>query len=318
MGVPPWDSVRTRIETLCAGQLSSKELRLAVLARLRPVVRYDAYAWLLTDPVTRVGTSPLADIPGLAWADPPELIRRRYLVGDRWAAFQVPDVAGVATSGYDDRFGRWGWLDLWRIDQAFSAPELTFLASLVPAIIAGLRAAQARTYAEVPDIDVPRTAVLILDPDLQPRDRTSAAARALLQLNPPDADIPVVPAAAYNVAAALLAAEAGVRTGAAWSRVHLGGSRWVTLSAARMNERGDIAVTIEPSTPALRREVFALAHALTARERQVLDELATGADSQAIAGSLVISEHTVNDHIKAILAKAGVPSRARLLSRIAG
>lgn len=81
---------------------------------------------------------------------------------------------------------------------------------------------------------------------------------------------------------------------------------------------GDIAVTIQPSTPAQRREVFALAHGLSPRERQVTEQLITGADSPAIAQRLVISEHTVNDHVKAILAKTGTGTRSRLLARMAG
>ena len=43
------------------------------------MVRFDAHVWLLTDPVTRVGTSPLADVPMMAWPRLPELGRLRYL-----------------------------------------------------------------------------------------------------------------------------------------------------------------------------------------------------------------------------------------------
>jgi twitching motility protein PilT len=64
--------------------------------------------------------------------------------------------------------------------------------------------------------------------------------------------------------------------------------------------------------------VFALASGLSPREREVLAELARGLDSRAIAESLVVSEHTVHDHVKAVLAKTGtadlsysLPSRAR-------
>ncbi len=108
--------------------------------------------------------------------------------------------------------------------------------------------------------------------------------------------------------------------GPPWSRVHLGAGRWVTLRAARMGDApdGDIAVTIEPSTPSERREVFALAHALSPREREVLDHLASGADARTIAERLVLSSHTVHDHVKAILAKTETPNRQALLARIVG
>jgi len=57
---------------------------------------------------------------------------------------------------------------------------------------------------------------------------------------------------------------------------------------------------------------------LTPREREVLAELVTGTDSRHLARRLVLSEHTVNDHIKAILAKTGAPTRPTLLARVAG
>ena len=50
-------SARDRIERLCGAGLTPKTLRERVLAALRPVLEYDAHVWLLTDPVTRVGTS---------------------------------------------------------------------------------------------------------------------------------------------------------------------------------------------------------------------------------------------------------------------
>ncbi|WP_230990316.1 hypothetical protein [Rhodococcus oxybenzonivorans] len=75
-----------RIERLCAGTLTVKALREQVLAEIRRVVPFDAHVWLLTDPVSRVGTSPLADVPGLQWPNLPRLGRWRYLTRlNRWA-----------------------------------------------------------------------------------------------------------------------------------------------------------------------------------------------------------------------------------------
>ncbi|MGH3877772.1 MAG: LuxR C-terminal-related transcriptional regulator, partial [Actinophytocola sp.] len=187
----------------------------------------------------------------------------------------------------------------------------------------GVRRAQARTYvAHTSAVDVGGPAMLVLDPDLHVRVQTAAAAEALHQLNPPDEPIPAIPAAAYNVAAALVAQEHGVPLGPPWSRIHLGQGRWLTLRASRISptgaSEGDIAVSIAASTPVERLEVFALAHALSRREREVLAELVTGADTRALARRLVVSEHTVNDHVKSVLAKTGTTTRQTLLSRIAG
>jgi DNA-binding CsgD family transcriptional regulator/signal transduction histidine kinase len=54
---------------------------------------------------------------------------------------------------------------------------------------------------------------------------------------------------------------------------------------------------------------------LSAREREVLTLLVEGARNQAIAKSLGISENTVKFHVSNVLRKAGVTSRAELISR---
>jgi DNA-binding CsgD family transcriptional regulator len=172
-------------------------------------------------------------------------------------------------------------------------------------------------------------AVVVLDPDLQVRSQTAAAAAALLQLNPPDEPMTPIPAAAYNVAAALVAAEQGVPVGEPWARVHLGGSRWVTVKADRMADTArapdtsdgvqrDIAVSIEPSTPTERTDLFARVHGLSGRETEVLTLLGNGLSSHEVADRLVLSEHTVNDHVKAVLEKSGARTRQVLLSRALG
>lgn len=50
-------------------------------------------------------------------------------------------------------------------------------------------------------------------------------------------------------------------------------------------------------------------HGLTTRELEVLRLVATGKSNREIAGSLVISEHTVARHVQNIFTKLGVPSR---------
>ena len=345
---------RGNIERLCTDTLTAKTLREQVLAEIRRVVPFNAHVWVLTDPVTRVGTSPLADVPGLQWPNLARLVRQRYSTRiNQWSNMmaagrpvaslhevtegnlddsalwresqqQQLGVIDVETMVFWDRFGCWAWLDLWRYHPAtpFTQTEANFLATLADPVTSGLRRAQAHTFVAGTPGDPIGPAVVVLGPDLAMRLQTPVAVETLYRLNPPDEPMTAIPAAAYNVAAALLAEENGIPVGPPWSRIHLGAGKWVTLRAARITPTGvgggDITVSIEPSTPGERLEVFALAHGLTPRERQVLDCLAAGMDSRTLARRLVVSEHTVHDHVKSILAKTGSATRHTLLSRIAG
>lgn len=84
-----------------------------------------------------------------------------------------------------------------------------------------------------------------------------------------------------------------------------------------MHER-DIAVSIERTPPAERADLFARAHGLSAREREVLTLLTGGLDTRDLTGRLFVSEHTVNDHLKSIFAKTATRTRHTLLARALG
>jgi DNA-binding CsgD family transcriptional regulator len=333
-----------RVDRTCTEALPAKALRERLVELVRRVIPFDAYNFPLTDPVTRVGTSPLADVPMLPWSRLPALISWRYLTpAYRWDrlldtgsgaqsllagtdghpersqlwqhAQRELGITDTATVAFGDRYGCWGALDIWRAGGAPFAPgDLQLLSGLVGSVTAGLRRAVARTFVDPDHQLLPLgPAVVVLSADLEVRSRTAAAAEALLRLNPPDEPIAPIPAAAYNVAAALLADEQGMPIGAPWSRVHLGGSRWVTVKASRLGS--DIAVSIEPSTTDERMDMYARASGLSERESQVLALLGAGLETREIAARLVVSEHTAADHVKAILAKTGARTRQLLLAR---
>jgi DNA-binding CsgD family transcriptional regulator len=343
----PVDELTQRVQRLCRAGLTSKALREQIVAHVRRAMPFDAYNFPLTDPATLVATSPLADVPMLPWTRLPELIRWRYqTLACRWDQLvgrAAPATSLLAETGnaperspvwqnvqrelgvtdtcvvvFSDRHGCWGLLDLWRTGgSAFSAAELRTLASLADPITTGLRDAVRRTFVQPEEQLVPLgPALLVLGSDLEVRSQTEAAAAALLRLNPPDEEIPPIPAAAYNIAGALLAAEHGVPIGPVSSRIHLGGSRWVTTRASRLGD--GIGVAIETTTAADRMDLYARACALSERERQILSMLGQGLDTRQIAGRLVISEHTATDHIKAVLAKTSARTRQQLLARVIG
>lgn len=336
-----------RVERICTQPLTAKALREQVVAAVGRVLPFDGYNFPLTDPVSLVGTSPLADVPGLPWPRLPELIRWRYLTpicrwdnvissgrtstsllretdghperSELWLHVQrelgVTDTAIVV---FTDRYGCWGILDLWRTSgSAFTTTEIEVLAAVADPVSAGLRRALARTFVDPADHLQPvGPAVVVLDADLRVQLQTDAAAEALMQLNPPDEPVAPIPAAAYNIAAALVAAEHGRPIGPISARIHLGGCRWVTAKASRLG--ADIAVSIEPSTPVERMDLYARATGLSQRESEILALLGQGADTHRIAELLVLSEHTAGDHVKAILAKTGARTRQVLLARALG
>jgi DNA-binding NarL/FixJ family response regulator len=349
--VPDWALWRApeRIAGLSRDIGDSRTLRAALLGEIRRHVGFDAYAWLLTDPETEVGSDPLADVPCLP--ELPDLIRLKYSTEvNRWTQLTVPlarlrvgtgghpegslvwrqllssyDVFDVASMVFRDRFGCWGLLDLWRIGAAgaFTDQDARFLTLVSPALTDALRQAQARAFQDSPPGHLPEgPVVLVLAPDLQVRAQTAETEAYLRALVPPDRDRRPVPAGAYNVGAQLLAAEAGVDTHPARARVHLGQGTWLSLRAARMavagQPEGDIAVSIERASAHERLSLFCRAHGLSRRETELMTALARGSDTRQLAAELYVSQNTVQDHLKAIFAKTGSRNRRALIARALG
>ncbi|CAN5868823.1 hypothetical protein BH23ACT2_BH23ACT2_11670 [soil metagenome] len=227
------------------------------------------------------------------------------------------DVSDVASIVFRDRFGCWAFLDLWRFAGVFSDEEARVVAGHVEAITAALRRCTLRTFSRPANTRDRHPwvgpIVLVLSDQLEVRGQTLETERYLRALVPPDGDRPPVPAGAYNVAAQLLATEAGIDDHQPAARVHLDDGEWLALRAARIGD--DIAVSIERASPTERLDLFRRSAGLTPREAELLDLLATGADTRAIAKHMFVSAHTVQDHLKAIFAKTGTTSRRDLLAR---
>jgi DNA-binding CsgD family transcriptional regulator len=332
---------------MCEAAGDARTLRLQLLDEIRAVVAFDAYAWLLTDPETSVGSAPLADVPCLP--ELPLLIRLKYLTPvNRWTALGDASVAllreatggdlsrsllwrellarhgigDVASSVFKDRFGCWGFLDLWR-STPFDGDEARFLAEITEPVTTALRRCQANTFVARSSLDQHRAGpvVLLLSPDLEVLAQTSETREYLRILVPPSAGAAPIPASAYNVAAQLLAVEAGVDPNPPMARVHLADGLWVTLRAARIGEASgeqDIAVTIEATSPTERVALFARAFGFSTRETELVGHLLAGSDTRELGRRMFLSEHTVQDHLKSIFAKTSAHSRRTLLSRALG
>jgi DNA-binding CsgD family transcriptional regulator len=338
--------VRT-VEQISRQAVDDRALRALVLDAVRREVGFDAYAWVITDPGTAVGSSPLAEIPDMTQL--PRLVRAKYLTEvNRWTGLedrfvslrdttdgdlerslvwrevlQSYDVTDVASAVFRDRFGCWAFLDLWRMapNEPFRADELARLDDVLEPVTSALRSSHAQTFA-APPVSSPLQGpvVLLLSEDLEVMAETEHTIGLLRTLLPTPEGQDPIPAAAYNVAAQLLAHEAGVDPGPAAARVHAGNGHWMSLRAARLPdlEAVTIAVTIENISPQDRADLFARVHALTPREAELVGHLGAGHATRSIAELMFVSEHTVQDHLKAIFAKTGVRNRRSLLALIRG
>ena len=344
-----------RVDRICEASIDDPSvdavsLRLAVLDEIRRVVPFDAYAWLLTDPETEVGSAPVAEVPCLP--ELPRLIRLKYLTSvNRWthldgavgllaattagrlehsllwrellSDYAVSDVASLV---FRCRYGCWGFLDLWRCGSSgtFTPSDASFLAELAKPVTEALRRCAAMTFGLVgPSMHRVGPVMLVLSPDLEVRAQTPETNEYLRVLVPAGADQRPIPAGAYNVGAQLLAAEAGVDRHPPTARVHLSAGVWLTLRAGRIGGAGpidgqDIAVAIDIASPAERTSLFGRAYGLSVRELELLGHLIRGSDTRDTAAQMFLSENTVQDHLKSIFSKTGTRNRRLLLARAGG
>ena len=341
---------RETILRICRGEADGRTLRLEVLDAIRRATGFDAYAWLLTDPETSVGSSPLADVPCLPQL--PQLIRLKYLTTvNRWTAlpsavaslygvtagalsqsllwrdllcrYQVTD---IASSVYRDRFGCWGFLDLWRTEAPpFSAADIEFLGHIAGPVTTALRHGLARTFIPATGGDqMPGgPVVLLLSPGLVVRAQTPQTQRYLRVLFP-RAGRPGTGAGARTTSPRNCSpprqawTTARRRPACTWPMA--GGSRSARPleDAGQAPEDRDVAVSIEPSTAGDRVSVFARACGLSPRETELLHHLAAGAGTRDVARHMFVSENTVQDHLKSIFDKSAARSRRALLARALG
>jgi DNA-binding CsgD family transcriptional regulator len=235
--------------------------------------------------------------------------------------------------GFDDELravlrtdhGPWGAITLLREKgRAPFAPDETALVASLSAPLAEALRAHARA------LDVP-LATARNAPGVMTFDAAGALtsmseeARAWLDELPPSTfprgPIEEVPSA--WVLATLVRARAiaeGREHGSARVRLRTRAGRWVVGHASCLRDRDGAAsagaLVIEPAQAADVAPLIFEAYELSRREQEVARLLARGASTADIGHTLFISRHTVRDHVKAILAKVGVSSRAELVAKL--
>jgi DNA-binding CsgD family transcriptional regulator len=216
----------------------------------------------------------------------------------------------------------WGYVCLHREDAhaGFAAAEAAALARLAPHIAHALRVATLLHGTSVPD-RVLRPGVVLLAEDLNLVAVTPEAEQLLSLLVQDEPNRSPLPTAVYAVAVALQALERGGRDASTLpsTRIATRTGTWVRVHASRLNGHSaanQLVVILEPVEPRAMVPLILSAYGLSAREAEVATFVLRGHATHAIADTLHISGHTVQDHLKSVFDKTGVRSRRDLVGRL--
>lgn len=216
----------------------------------------------------------------------------------------------------------WGMLGLYREpDQPlFSASEKRFLLDVAPYLAEGAR--RGLLVGEAADPEGPGApGLIVLREDWSVESLTPGVERWLSEL--PDSTWEsnrVVPSAVLSVAGrALRTAEHPDAPGdVALARVLSRAGQWMVLHGASLVADGArrVAVIIEPAQPARIASLLMAAYGLTDREQDVTCLVLQGNSTTEIAERLMMSAHTVQQHLKSVFDKTGVHSRRELTDTV--
>ncbi|MEJ2857934.1 MULTISPECIES: helix-turn-helix transcriptional regulator [unclassified Saccharothrix] len=201
----------------------------------------------------------------------------------------------------------WGAAGLVRRGE-FSDREVEFVLSVAPALASATRLA-ARFGGGGPD-EPP--GIVVVGGDGRVRGATGAARAWERELDE------IAPG---RFAVLVRAAVVGARASAAGTfraRVRDAAGGWVRLCADRLVGADDdeVAVTVARASGEDLLALRCAAYGLTAREREVCDQVIAGLSTVDIADRLDISAHTVQDHLKSVFAKLDVRSRGGLVATL--
>jgi DNA-binding CsgD family transcriptional regulator len=341
------------IDALAARGLPREELFAELAPRLRRVIPNDATCWHTLDPATRLMTSdaPRELIergiygPGEAPAAGELMVRSEYLVPDvntfaDLAGRRVPvGILDQATRGKPERSARyrdllapsgiphelraafvvrgrvWGAVHIARRAEsgAFTQRDADALAGVTGAVAQAIRASLRFDAARrVTGVDAPGLILLDARDDVE---LITPPARDLLDAIRSDGPVYAeddLPAAVYGLAAF-------ARRGQGGNVITVpSAAGWVTLHASLPGDAADgrVAIVLEPASGRQSATLRLEAHGATAREREVATLLARGMANADIAAELVVSPHTVEDHVKSLFEKLGVSSRQELVAHV--
>ncbi|MDP8929254.1 MAG: LuxR C-terminal-related transcriptional regulator [Actinomycetota bacterium] len=215
----------------------------------------------------------------------------------------------------------WGALSIYRENRGpfFDSDELRFIQAVAPHLAAGARRALLVGQALDPEgSDAP--GLIVLCEKWQVESATRGVERWLSDLPDGDWDAGKLPSSVLSVAGRALrtAENPDGPGGVAVARVMSRSGRWVVLHGtclvSAVSRR--VAVIIEPAHPARISSLLMSAYGLTEREQEVTKLVLQGSSTSQIADALVVSPHTVQQHLKSIFDKTGVRSRRDLVGKV--
>jgi len=215
----------------------------------------------------------------------------------------------------------WGALGLYREtgQPLFDGQELEFIQAVAPYLAEGAR--RALLVGEATDPEGPAApGLIVLSDDWGIESTTRGVERWLSELPDGDWDTGKLPSSVLSVAGrALRTAEYPDEPGEiAVSRVLSRSGMWVVLHGASLVSAGSrrVAVIVEPAHPARISPLLMSVYGLTEREQDVTRLVLQGNSTAEIAERLVVSAHTVQQHLKSVFDKTGVRSRRDLVGKV--
>jgi DNA-binding CsgD family transcriptional regulator len=215
----------------------------------------------------------------------------------------------------------WGALGLYREpgQPLFDAQELSLIQAVAPSLAEGAR--RALLVGEAVDPEGPDApGLVVLSHDGEVESATPGVERWLQALPDGDWDTGRLPSALLAVAGrALRTADHPDQPGeVAVSRVLSRSGTWVVLHGASLvsSDTRRVAVIVEPAHPARIAPLLMSVYGLTEREQEVTRLVLQGNSTTEIAERLVVSAHTVQQHLKSVFDKTGVRSRRDLVGKV--
>jgi DNA-binding CsgD family transcriptional regulator len=349
--MPVRERERTRgrelLASLATSTVDAEEARYAAIAVLRRAVGFERWCWPLTDPASGLSTSGVGEfdfglaIPRIAALEergdvaqkPRLLLGRRASValsaaagGDlarsaRWQECLRPyGIGDELMTACRDRHGCWGSVELMRDegDPPFDEADTELLHELAPVLGTLLRRGLLHSWrGDAAEGVLPAQATVILGVDLEPVSWTPSF-HEWLRLLPVAPGM--LPPALYEIGTRALTPPAEATGLPSTVRIRTRSERWAVAEGAPLEgvERGRVAITLREATAAEIFDLLSRTYGFTRRERELVTLVLEGLATKELAQALCISPFTVQDHLKAVFAKAGVRSRRGLVSRLAG